>query len=331
MISSLYTSLYFQLLLDSFVLLGRYYTSLYFCQAYIGYIFVFHADVVYNVRMARRDNYKGPLFIVAASVCWSFGGLCIKFIPWGALTINGLRAFFAAIVFGLYRRSARVRLTKGNIIAAICLCATTNMFVLANKLTTAAAAILLQYCMPVFIVLIELFFYKKKPRLVEIAAVLATLLGMTLFFGDRLEAGAMLGNLLAVASGLAFAGVFVCNSRPDVDPEHSLFLGFIINSAIGLPFAIFDVTPDPLAWTAVIFLGSVQVGVAYIFFTTGIKSTSALLAGLISALEPVLNPVWVALFTGEVPGPFATIGGGIILLTVISYNIWAERASRAAT
>jgi len=267
---------------------------------------------------------------MCASICWSFGGLCIKFIPWSAISINGLRAFFAAIVFVIYRRDYRARLSRGNILGAICLTSTTTMFVYANKLTTAAAAILLQYCMPVFIVIIELLLYKKKPKPVEIAAVVTTLLGMVLFFGDSLAPGAMLGNLLAIGSGLAFAGVFVCNNRPDVDPEQSLFLGFLISAAIGLPFAVSEVTPDLRAWIAMIFLGVVQVGVAYIFFTTGIKSSPALLAGLISSLEPVLNPVWVALFTGETPGRFAMAGGAVIFITVVAYNIWAERTARRA-
>jgi len=265
---------------------------------------------------------------MCAAVCWSFGGLCIKFIPWGAMSINGIRGLFAVVVFAIYRRSLRVRFTKGNVLAACCLSATTILFVHANKLTTAAAAILLQYSMPVFIVLIELAFYGKKPRPVELGAIAATLVGMVLFFGDRLEAGAMLGNILAIASGLAFAGVFVCNTRPDVDTEQSLFLGFLMNAAIGLPFAVFDVTPELVPWISATFLGVVQVGVAYIFFTTGIKITPALLAGLISSMEPVLNPVWVALFTGEVPGRFALAGGCVIFVTVLSYNIWAERASR---
>ena len=268
---------------------------------------------------------KGPLFMFAASVCWSFGGLCIKFIPWDAMSIIGLRAALAALVFAIYRRSIKIELTRGNMLAAICLSMTTILFVFANKLTTAAAAILLQFSSPIFIILIELMFYKKKPRLAETLAVSVTVLGMLLFFADNLGAGGMLGNLLAIASGLSFAGVFVCNKRPDVVPEESLFLGFIINSAVGLPFAFAGVTPDGLAWASIIFLGLVQVGLAYVFFSIGIKRTTALLACLITAMEPVLNPIWVALATGELPGPYAIAGGAVIIAAVVCYNIWTER------
>jgi len=276
-----------------------------------------------------KSNRKGPICMVAASICWSFGGICIKFIPWGAMSIIGLRAFLAAIVFAIYRRSVKITFTPGNILTAICLSATTVLFVFANKLTSAAAAILLQFTAPVFIILIQLIFYKKKPKPGEVIAVSVTILGMFLFFADKLESGGLLGNILAIASGLCFAGVFVGNKREDTNPEQALLLGFIINSVIGLPFVFFQATAEPAAWVAVLFLGIVQVGLAYVFFSVGIKNTPALLACLITAMEPVLNPVWVALATGEMPGNFAILGGAVIVLTVVAYNIWVEKSSGA--
>jgi drug/metabolite transporter (DMT)-like permease len=197
---------------------------------------------------------------------------------------------------------------------------TTILFVFATKLTTAAAAILLQFTAPIFIILIHLFFYKRKPKTSEVAAVSVTVLGMLLFFMDRLDGGGMLGNMLAIASGLSFAGVFVCNRRPDTQPEQALMLGFLINACIGMPFVFFEVNADPGAWAAVFVLGIVQVGLAYVFFSIGIKRTPALLACLITAMEPLLNPVWVALVIGEIPGVFSIVGGLIIVFTVVGYN-----------
>ena len=68
-----------------------------------------------------------------------------------------------------------------------------------------------------------------------------------------------------------------------------------------------------------------QVGIAYVLFSIGIKKTPALLACLITAVEPILNPVWVAIVTNEIPGPFAVVGGIVIVLTVVGYNMWEER------
>ena len=281
---------------------------------------------------------SGPLFIALASLCWSFGGLFIRFIPWSAMSIVGIRAFLAAIVFIIYRRNVKLEFSRGNVFTALCLSATTILYVYANQLTTAAAAILLQFTAPVFIILIYLIFYGKKPSLSALVAVFFTLIGMILFFVENLEYGALLGNIFALLSGLSMAGVYVCNKRPDTNTENALFLGFLINSIIGLPFAFTGVTADVGPWIAVFFLGVVQVGFAYIFFSKGIKKTSALLACLTSTVEPILNPIWVMLAgilgflpITEIPGVFALIGGVIIILTVVSYNIYIERTANTST
>ncbi|MCL2628266.1 MAG: EamA family transporter [Oscillospiraceae bacterium] len=278
------------------------------------------------------EKRKGIVYIAAASMCWSFGGVFIKFIPWGAMSIVGLRALFAAAVFVIYRRSFKLNFTPGNVLAALCLSSTTIMYVFANKLTTAAAAILLQFTAPIFIILIYLIFYRKKPTLSSLVAVLFTILGMLLFFADNLDAGGFWGNIMALVSGLSMAGVYVCNKRPDTNPQDALFLGFLINSCIGLPFAFFEVTADAAAWGAIVLLGVVQVGIAYVFFSKAIKRISALLACLITTIEPILNPSWVALAgvigflpETEIPGRFAIIGGIIIIVTVVGYNVWIEK------
>ncbi|MCL2035707.1 MAG: EamA family transporter [Oscillospiraceae bacterium] len=263
--------------------------------------------------------------MVLASFCWSLGGLGIKLIPWDAMTIIGLRALLGAAVFAIFRKSIRIDFTKGNVLAAVCLAGTIILFVFSNKLTTAAAAILLQFTAPIFIILIQFVLYGQKPKISEAVAVSVTIFGMLLFFADKLEPGNVLGNILAIGSGLSFAGVFVFNKRPDNTPEHALLLGFLITALIGLPFVPFGVTLDPVAWGAVAVLGIVQVGLAYVFFSIGIKATPALLACLITAMEPVLNPVWVFIATREAPGPFAAAGGAVIFLTVLLYNIWVEK------
>jgi drug/metabolite transporter (DMT)-like permease len=241
------------------------------------------------------------------------------------MSIVGIRAILAASVFAIYRKSFKADFTKGNIMTAICLSLTTVLFVFANKLTTAAAAILLQFTAPIFIILIHLLFYKKRPGLSEIVAVTATIAGMLLFFADKLETGGSLGNILAIGSGVTFASMIVCNKRPDTEPDQALQLGFLINAAVGLPFAFFQVDANLIAWGAVLIMGLFQVGLAYVLFSIGVRTTPALLACLITALEPVLNPIWVAVFANEVPGRFTLAGGAVIILSVLGYNIWVER------
>jgi len=243
-----------------------------------------------------------------------------------------MRAALATVVFAIFRKGLRVKLTKGNCLAAACLSFTTILFVFANQLTTAAAAILLQFTSPVWVLLMQFVLFKRKPKLSETMAVVFTLIGMVLFFGDELDAGNMLGNILAIGSGLGFAGVIVFNKLPNTDPEQSIMLGFYFNAIVCLPFVFFDqgISADPLAWGLIVLLGVVQVGLAYVFFSVGIKRTPALLACLILAVEPVLNPIWVAIFTTERPGRFALAGGALIVVTIVIYNIWVEKREKAS-
>ena len=268
--------------------------------------------------------------MVAASICWSLGGVLIHVMPWNAMSIIGLRALLAALVFVVFQKGVKIRLTKGNVIAGICLSLTTILFVFANQLTTAAAAILLQFTSPVWVLIIRFIFYKKRPKLGEIIAVSIALMGMALFFADELNAGNALGNFIAILSGLSFAGVIMGNKRSDTVPGQSILLGFTINAVIFTPFIFFDPGvsfmilswSDALPWILITIMGTVQVGLAYVFFSLGIRRTSALLAILTTALEPILNPVWVAIATPERPGRFALIGGIVIISSIVGYNIW---------
>lgn len=276
---------------------------------------------------------KGPLLIAATAILWSFAGLLIKMIPnWDAMTIVGMRALFAAGVMALYMRKPHITFSPSVIVGGLCMSGTTILFVFANKMTSSANAIVLQYTAPIFIIILSLIFLKKRPRALDIAAVLATVAGIALFFFDQLQGSALLGNLIALASGLTFAGVFLVNQMPGAKPEESVLLGHLFNVAVSIPFIMTHITFEPRAWMAITLLGLFQLGLAYVLFSTGIKKTPPITASLIAALEPLLNPIWVYLFwpTHERPGAWALVGGVIVLTAVVAYNVLSMRMSRRA-
>jgi drug/metabolite transporter (DMT)-like permease len=92
----------------------------------------------------------------------------------------------------------------------------------------------------------------------------------------------------------------------------SVFLGNILTAFIGLPFILQSV-PGSNDWLLLLILGIVQLGIPYILYSKAIKHATALESILIPVLEPLLNPVWVFLMLGEVPGPLALVGGAIVL------------------
>ena len=149
------------------------------------------------------------------------------------------------------------------------------------------------------------------------------MVGVLFFFIDGIQAGNMLGNVLALISGVTYSGVFLMNATPDSDSYSSTFFGMILNMLIGLPWLIktdFAATQS-ITWVVILLMGIVQVACAFILLSTGLKTTSPVAASLISGVEPVLNPVWVAIFYGEVLTPLSLVGAVMVLIAVTVYNI----------
>lgn len=264
-----------------------------------------------------NSQTKGNLYILLTALLWSTGGLLIKYIPGNAVAINGARSLIAVAFFWLYKRSIKIRVNRYVISAAVCLVMTNLLYVMANKLTTAANAIVLQYMAPIFVLIWDCIYRKKAPKKQQCGIVLMALAGMVLFFFDQLDGGHLLGNILAIGAGLAFSGVFFINSLPEASSEDASMLAFLASFVISIPFLGDVWQMDQRAVIALLALGIFQVGLAYILFAKGTKLTSPVSASLIGLLEAILNPVWVFLFYGEKVGKFALVGALVILLAVV--------------
>lgn len=269
---------------------------------------------------------KGSLYIFIAATLWSFGGLLGKAIPLSGLSIAILRGGISALTIALYRKNWRVHISKSVIIAALSLSLTTLFYMVSNKLTTAANAILLQYTSPMYIILFAWILYKQKPKKSDILALMGVFVGMFIFFSRELSSGHLLGDLLGLASGLSFAGVFFANKLPNANPVDAVYLGNLLTFFL-LPLVLLDQQIYTFSLNGLIMLmvmGVFQLGIAYILFSKGIQMISATSANIIATVEPVLNPIWVFIILHETPNPIALLGGGIVLITVLIYNRYAQ-------
>ncbi len=276
--------------------------------------------------MGNKKN-KGPFFVFAAAVLWSFAGICSKFIPWGALTIACLRGLIGAATIGIANKKWFFRPTKSVWLAAFATFTTCVLFMVSNKITTAANAIVLQYTAPAFVIILSAVFLKIRPKTLDIITILITLGGISLFFIEHLGHGELLGDMLAILSGLTFSLVFFANRLPGADPMQASYLGCLLQGLL-IPFLFFDESLRTFDLSVVLIMlltGIFQLGVAYIFFSKGIKTTSAVSASIIAMVEPILNPVWVFLILGERPGPLAIAGAGVVIVTIGLYNVISVR------
>ena len=273
------------------------------------------------------DKRRSVLFVFLASVCFSTGGLFIKLIPWSALAINGARNLIGAAVIGTYLLITRHRIVFSSrvLTGALAMIGVTTFFTISNKLTTAANTIVLQFTAPVFVILMMAVFYHQKPRRLDVITCVLVMLGVVLFFVDGIRAGNLIGNITAVLSGVCYAGVFMMNTGENADAISSCFLGQLAAGLAMTPlcFGETDFTAQTLA--AVIALGVIQVGGASVLFSIGIKNTPPVTASLITGLEPIMNPLLVAVFYGETVSTLSIIGSVIVVCTIMVYNFLLAR------
>lgn len=269
------------------------------------------------------SGQKGTLCVAASALLYSIGGLCMKVIPWNGMSINGARTAIALVVFAVYLIATKhpLRFNRWICLGAVSVFLTNALFSVANKTTTAANAIVLQFTAPIFVMLFSALFFHRIPKRLDIGACVVVFGGILFFFFDSLEMGGGLGNVLALLSGITYAGVFLMNEMPDSDAISSVVLGGVLSSATGIPFLLQETEFSAVAIISLLILGIFQVAVAYILLCIGLKTTSPVTASLVSGIEPVFNPILVAVFYGEQMGVYATIGAAIVILGVIVYNV----------
>ena len=269
--------------------------------------------------------------MLAASICFSTGGLFMKLIPWNPLAINGARNLIACVVIGIYLIVIKHKLVINPtvLIGALCMAGVTTGYAVANKLTTAGNTIILQYTAPIWIMIMVYFFFGKKPSTAGAISILIVLAGILCFFFEGMSTGRWLGDAIALLSGVFYAGVFMLNSFEKGDALSSVFLGQLLCGIVLSPLILKETDfSAPVLWS-VFFLGAVQVGLAYIFFTYGTKYIDPLTASIINAIEPILNPLLVAVFYGETLGRLSFIGAAIVLFGILYYNIKGAESGTA--
>lgn len=275
----------------------------------------------------KNQRYKSIVFLVLASILWSTGGILIKLVDWNPIAIAGSRSFISSIVILLYLRKPVFTWSKAQLGGALAYASTVILFVSANKLTTAANAILLQYTAPIFVAILGVWLLKEKMKWYDYLTIIAVLGGMLLFFIDNVGYGSMLGNVLAVISGFFLACVTIAlRSQKDGSPVETTLIGNILTFLVAIPFIIGKI-PDIQSIVGIILLGIFQLGFAYILYALAIKHLSALEAILITVIEPLLNPLWVFIFAGEKPSLYAILGGLIVIVSVTVRSIIVTKES----
>ena len=271
--------------------------------------------------------------MLLCAALWSIAGIFIKLIPWNSIVIAGIRSLIAGAVMFVYMRYKRIGFTadRRSMLGGLALCCTLTCFVAANKLTTAANSIVLQFTAPMFIVVFSVLFLKKKFSRSDIFAVVLTMLGISLFFFDQLTPGHLLGNCVAIVAGMAFAGYYMSlEGASESERMSAILMAHGLTFCVSIPFIALE--PPELGAAPVIcifILGVVQLGIPYVLLGRASGSCPPLECSLLGAVEPLLNPVWVFIFDGEAPGMWALIGGVVVVVTITVWCVYGDLREKA--
>ncbi len=279
----------------------------------------------------KRDYAVGLVCVIVSAVCFATAGVLCKLISWGPLSINCGRALFAAAIMYAYMRykGECFVINKPTLVAALINVVMLTSFLMANKLTTAANAIVLQFTEPVWVILFAWMLFKDKPGKEAAIACVAIFAGIVCFFADQLSPSGMLGSVLAILSGATYAGTFLFKKVPGCSFGSACILSFFAVLVIGMPELITEQDWSASNVAMVVFMGVVQLGLAYVLLARGLDSVSPVTASLTSTIEPIINPILAAVVLGETLGPLSLLGAFLVIGSATVYNVWTAKVSAA--
>ena len=285
----------------------------------------------------KKENIAIIEMLICATL-WSIAGIFMKLLPWNGFAVAGLRSLIAGLTVAAYilLRGMHIIINRRTLITGVFTACVYTCFAVANKLTTAANAIVLQFTSPVFIVIFSALILKKRIRRNDALVVSFTLIGIALFFFDQLKPGYILGNFVAIAAGMFMAGMFMAVGELEREQRFSgILIGQSLTFLVGLPFIIATRPEFTVVSTlSILILGVFQLGISYVLYVESTQYCPPLACSLLGAAEPLLNPVWVLIFDGERPGIFALIGGVIVVVSITLWCVFGQEKpaeDRAAT
>lgn len=279
---------------------------------------------------SATDQNRGRILILSAAFLWSLAGVFIKFLDVPSLTIVFYRSLFACLALTPFLRQSPRRFNGAVLVSMLAYTAAISAFVSANKLTSAANAIVLQYTAPIFVFLFSRLALGEPISRLDGITLAAGMAGVAVISLDSAGEPEMAGVALALLSGALFAG-YMLNLRRTREIE-PLYLTWINNGfcSLALLFVVHSqlaITPGEVMILAV--MGAVQLGLPYFLFSKGLERISLQEASLIALVEPVLNPVWVAVLVGEIPS-VATLGGSALIVAGLAGRYlwpWMQKAA----
>lgn len=282
---------------------------------------------------SRLGSRFGVALILFAAVLWSTSALLASAPPLNSLpqaSRGGIVAFWRAIfaLALLLPMVRRPRFRWAMVPMVVCFAAMNWTFLTALMGGPPANAIWLQNMAPAWVMLAGVLWLGEKPLRKDWIMLSCCSAGVGLILVMQLtqpSSGAWWAPWLAILSGIAYAGVILCLRKlRDEDSAWLIALNHLVTAIAMAPiaFGCANLIPHGNMWWVLIAFGVLQMGLPYLLFARGLKSTPSHVASLITLLEPVLLPVWLYVVwhgddSYQPPDWWTIVGGGFILLGLL--------------
>jgi drug/metabolite transporter (DMT)-like permease len=286
--------------------------------------------------MQSAPHLRGVALLAAAALCWSLAGILVRLLEAGDWTIVFWRSVFMSLtligVLAVWTRgrlldSFRAAGWKGALSGAFMACAFI-CFILSITRTTVANTLVLMASAPFFSAIAGRVLLGERLAPPAWAAMVAAVAGIALMFAGELGPGELVGNLLALAVALSFAGNIVVLKRAgEANMVPAVILGGVFSAIVALPFAQ-PLVVAPGAFVILLVLGAVQLGLGLTFYVYGARHLPAAEVSLMGLLETVLSPLWVWIFIAERPSDMALAGGTLVILALAALALVGGRRTR---
>jgi drug/metabolite transporter, DME family len=276
---------------------------------------------------ARRERGIGVLMLIVASVLWSLSGVFVKTLKLPPITFTLYRSIGAAMAMALAVPILRGRRPRRDWMAfsALVYTAVVALLITAMTRSTAAIGILLQYTSPVWCALLAWLMQGRRLDARTAVALGVATVGVVIMIAGQPAGHGWVGPVCGILSGIAFGGLALVLDKLDrasgggVNPALIVLFNNLGAIAVLLGIALVGRQFAAPAWKAgiVMGVGVIQLAIPYVLFQFALRRVTPVDASLLTLVEPVLNPVWVALVTPERPDLATYLGGAAILVALV--------------
>ena len=209
------------------------------------------------------------------------------------------------------------------------------------SMTTVAASTVLVSCSPMFVALINMLFFKKKPGKVFLICLAGAFAGTVAIAIDGAGPGSLgsaRGNLLALAGALFVAVYLLIGAEVRKRVSTSMYAFTVYGISAVILFVSCIVFSQPLSPSVYETKDFIIVALMALVCSVGghtmynmlLKFHGAVVISLASLCEPVFASLLAALILSEVPSVVTVLGGVIILVSLAMYLYISDKNKKTS-